>query len=55
MKYFYILRNNVTDTIGWVLVNLAWLLSILGYMQIADKLYTKGCIWYSYHKENESK
>ena len=50
MKYFYTLRNSVTDTIGWVLIELSWLVSSIGYINAADELYTLGRTWYSYYK-----
>lgn len=51
MKYLYKLRNWFTDSIGWVLVELSFLISKLGFISFADKLYSLGNKFYSYYKD----
>lgn len=47
MKQIYNnIHNTFTDSIGWILVEAAVLVSYLGATDVADAMYDSGCDWY---------
>jgi len=48
MKQIYNKVHNVfTDSIGWILVEAAVIVSNLGCTDVADSMYDTGCNWYN--------
>ena len=48
MKQIYNKVHNVfTDSIGWILVETAVLVSYIGATDVADTMYDTGCDWYN--------